>query len=216
MQRISLLVALATVCGDGITDLQPKEADIRAPGGSGAVPALSAERAGEPDARTRWRRSTPNVSASRFRPGGWSRPSGSMSAHRAGHRRPRRHAQIDGFAGRSRRSKQRGLVTRRPNLDDRREELLALTPEGRAIYEALAPQALAFEERLLSVLTPRSRRRSRALMDKLTRHARMLAPGEGRARREALHLFPLLRRLSGQDRPQSEGRRLRVASRSTC
>ena len=47
----------------------------------------------------------------------------------------------------------RGLVVRRPNLEDRREEWLALTPEGRAIYEAVAPEAVAVEERLLSVLT---------------------------------------------------------------
>src|SRR5215213_9992574 len=43
----------------------------------------------------------------------------------------------------------RGLIRRKANLEDRREELLELTPEGRRIYEALAPEALAFEQRLV-------------------------------------------------------------------
>jgi DNA-binding MarR family transcriptional regulator len=78
----------------------------------------------------------------------------------------------------------RGLVVRRPNLDDRREEWLALTPEGRAIYEAVAPEALAVEERLLSVLTSEEQAMLSSLIDKLTRQARLLAPqdvGEGDA-----------------------------------
>ncbi|MBB4039488.1 DNA-binding MarR family transcriptional regulator [Microvirga flocculans] len=78
----------------------------------------------------------------------------------------------------------RGLIVRRPNLDDRREELLALTPEGRAIYEAVAPEALAVAESLLSVLTPQERDTLSTLIDKLTGRARVLAPrdveeGEG-------------------------------------
>jgi DNA-binding MarR family transcriptional regulator len=71
---------------------------------------------------------------------------------------------------------QRGLILRRPNQDDRREELLALTPAGRGIYEALAPQALAFEDRLVAVLTPDEQETFAVLVDKLSRHARMLAP----------------------------------------
>ena len=70
----------------------------------------------------------------------------------------------------------RGLVVRRPNLDDRREEWLALTPDGRAIYEAVAPKALAVEERLLAVLTSDERAMLSSLIDKLTRQARLLAP----------------------------------------
>ncbi len=70
----------------------------------------------------------------------------------------------------------RGLIVRRPNLDDRREEWLALTPAGRAIYEAVAPEALAVEERLLSALTPQEQQAFTVLIDKLTRQARLLAP----------------------------------------
>jgi DNA-binding MarR family transcriptional regulator len=78
----------------------------------------------------------------------------------------------------------RGLVTRRLNLDDRREEWLTLTPEGRAIYEAVAPEALAVGERLVSVLTPQEQKTPSTLIEKLTRQARLLAPrdeGEGEA-----------------------------------
>ncbi|WP_201274185.1 MarR family winged helix-turn-helix transcriptional regulator [Microvirga brassicacearum] len=71
---------------------------------------------------------------------------------------------------------ERGLVVRRANQQDRREELLALTAQGRAIYASLAPQALAFEEQLVSVLSREEQRTLSSLMDKLTRHARAMAP----------------------------------------
>ncbi len=71
---------------------------------------------------------------------------------------------------------ERGLVVRRANQQDRREELLALTPQGRAIYAALAPQALAFEQQLMSVLSREEQALLSSLMDKLTEHARIMAP----------------------------------------
>lgn len=71
---------------------------------------------------------------------------------------------------------QRGLIVRRPNEDDRREELLELTEEGREIYEALAPEALAFEERFVSVLTEEEQETLVSLIDRLSGHARRLAP----------------------------------------
>ena len=70
----------------------------------------------------------------------------------------------------------RGLVARKANPDDRREERLELTDAGHAVYRAVAPQALAFETRLLSVLTPAEQSCLAALIDKLDRHARRLAP----------------------------------------
>lgn len=76
---------------------------------------------------------------------------------------------------------ERGLVVRRPNREDRREELLELTPQGRAIYEALAPEALAFEDRLVSVLTADEQKSLMGLIEKLDRHARSLAPEEASA-----------------------------------
>jgi DNA-binding MarR family transcriptional regulator len=71
---------------------------------------------------------------------------------------------------------QRGLIARRPNEDDRREELLELTEEGWEIYEALAPEALAFEERFISVLTEEEQKTLAALIDRLSGHARLMAP----------------------------------------
>ncbi len=71
---------------------------------------------------------------------------------------------------------ERGLVARRPNRDDRREELLELTPEGRRVYQALAPEALAFEEGLVAVLTPAEQQAFLALVEKLDRRALALAP----------------------------------------
>jgi DNA-binding MarR family transcriptional regulator len=79
---------------------------------------------------------------------------------------------------------QRGLIVRKANQDDRREELLALTAEGREIYEALAPQALAFEDRFVSVLTAEEQELLASLIDRLSGHARSMAPedvGEGEA-----------------------------------
>jgi len=70
----------------------------------------------------------------------------------------------------------KGLVARKPNPGDRREELLELTPAGEAVYEALAPEALRFEARLLAVLSPAEQRALAGLIDKLDRHARALAP----------------------------------------
>lgn len=69
----------------------------------------------------------------------------------------------------------RGLVRRNGNPDDMREELLVLTPAGRAVYDALAPEALAFEARLLAALTAGERKALFGLVERLDRHARALA-----------------------------------------
>lgn len=80
---------------------------------------------------------------------------------------------------------ERGLVIRKPNADDRREELLELTFEGQEIYEALAPQALAFEEEFVSVLTEEEQKQLVSFIDRLSGHARLLGPkGEGKAEGE--------------------------------
>jgi DNA-binding MarR family transcriptional regulator len=70
----------------------------------------------------------------------------------------------------------RGLVERRSNPDDMREEHLRLTPEGRAIYDEVAPEALGFETRLTSALEPAERRTLFALLARLDARARDLAP----------------------------------------
>ena len=70
----------------------------------------------------------------------------------------------------------RGILRRRANPDDRREERLELTEAGHEIYRAVAPEALAFEARLLAVLSEAEQRSLASLIDKLDRHARRLAP----------------------------------------
>jgi DNA-binding MarR family transcriptional regulator len=77
---------------------------------------------------------------------------------------------------------ERGLVRRETNAQDAREDLLALTPEGRAVYEALAPEALAFEERLLSSLTAPERETLFAILARLETQALSL---DGPALQEA-------------------------------
>ena len=75
----------------------------------------------------------------------------------------------------------RRLIVRQANREDRREELLELTAERRRIYQALAPEALAFAGRLTSGLTPAEQASLASLIDKLERNARTLGrdPGQG-------------------------------------
>ncbi len=75
---------------------------------------------------------------------------------------------------------ERGLVRRETNPADQREDLLVLTDEGRAVYEALAPQALAFEARLLSPLSESERETLFALIARLDAQARSLGAPEMR------------------------------------
>jgi DNA-binding MarR family transcriptional regulator len=42
----------------------------------------------------------------------------------------------------------RGLIARTPNPNDQRSHLLALTVEGRKLYNRIAPEALEIEERI--------------------------------------------------------------------
>ena len=62
---------------------------------------------------------------------------GSTASGLRGHCGPWRDAQIDRFRAVSA-LEVRGLIARKPNRDDRREELLELTDDGSAVYEALA------------------------------------------------------------------------------
>jgi DNA-binding MarR family transcriptional regulator len=51
----------------------------------------------------------------------------------------------------------RKLVLRRVNRSDLRESFLSLTPEGRAIYEDLAPGAVSFARQLIEAIDPADR-----------------------------------------------------------
>ena len=50
---------------------------------------------------------------------------------------------------------ERGLIRRSPNPGDKRSKLLSLTAEGQALYEQVAPRALAFEDAILQGLSGR-------------------------------------------------------------
>jgi DNA-binding MarR family transcriptional regulator len=69
---------------------------------------------------------------------------------------------------------ERGLVRRETNPADQREDLLVLTGEGRAVYEALAPEALAFEESLLAPLSAAERETLFGLIARLDARTRSL------------------------------------------
>lgn len=48
----------------------------------------------------------------------------------------------------------RGIVSRKHDPDDRRELIVSLTEDGRALYRRIVPYALEREAKLLAVLTP--------------------------------------------------------------
>lgn len=69
----------------------------------------------------------------------------------------------------------RKLITRRANRADLRESFLSLTPAGRAIYEDLAPGAVAFAGRLVQAIDPADRAAFERAVDRLTECSRALA-----------------------------------------
>jgi DNA-binding MarR family transcriptional regulator len=70
----------------------------------------------------------------------------------------------------------RRLIARRANRVDMRESLVALTATGRAIYEELAPDAVAFSRRLTEILTPSDRDAFHRALKQLTdRSAQLVA-----------------------------------------
>jgi len=69
----------------------------------------------------------------------------------------------------------RKLLARRSNRADLRESLLSLTTAGRAIYEDLAPGALAFANRLAEVVDPADRPAFERAMVRLTERSRSLS-----------------------------------------
>jgi DNA-binding MarR family transcriptional regulator len=79
---------------------------------------------------------------------------------------------------------QRNLVTRRANRDDLRESFLSLTSAGRAIYEDLAPGALAFAARLSEAVDPADRPAFERAITRLTERSRTLAAEVTRMKHE--------------------------------
>jgi DNA-binding MarR family transcriptional regulator len=69
----------------------------------------------------------------------------------------------------------RKLLTRKSNNADLRESLLSLTSAGRAMYEDLAPIALAFSRQLTDVLTASEQKTLDHAIDRLTKRSSALA-----------------------------------------
>lgn len=79
---------------------------------------------------------------------------------------------------------QRKLVARRANRADLRESFLSLTSTGRAIYEDLAPGALAFAARLAEVVDPADRPSFERAITRLTERSRILAAEVAKLKQE--------------------------------
>ena len=62
---------------------------------------------------------------------------------------------------------ERGLIARRGNPADQRSHLLSLTPDGRALYEQVAPKALEMEARILGWLSERQIPDLSAMLDRI-------------------------------------------------
>lgn len=74
---------------------------------------------------------------------------------------------------------EKGHVSRTRNKTDGRSAHIRLTAEGRAIYESVAPTALAFEKILLEDLTPEEVETLKALLLRIQGRAEaLLADGE--------------------------------------
>jgi DNA-binding MarR family transcriptional regulator len=65
----------------------------------------------------------------------------------------------------------RQFVTRRANVADLREAFLSLTPDGRAIYDDVAPQAVEFVNRLMAAIDPSDREAFSRVVKQLTERA---------------------------------------------
>lgn len=72
-----------------------------------------------------------------------------------------------------------GLVTRRDNPQDQRQNRLALSDEGRRIYREIVPLALATERELLDGLTDEEIAALDRLLTRLNERAGSLAPADG-------------------------------------
>jgi DNA-binding MarR family transcriptional regulator len=72
-----------------------------------------------------------------------------------------------GMTNRLDRLERAGLVERRPDPDDRRGKLIALTDAGRHLIDEVIGRHVANEERLLSVLSPADQEKLNALLRKL-------------------------------------------------
>jgi DNA-binding MarR family transcriptional regulator len=62
---------------------------------------------------------------------------------------------------------ERGLIERRANPADQRSQLLSLTPDGRVLYEQVAPKALEMEARIFGGLDASELARFREVLERI-------------------------------------------------
>lgn len=70
--------------------------------------------------------------------------------------------------------KERGLVERATDLEDRRRASLRLSAKGRAMHARIVPIALEYEAELYEPLSPEERATLNDLCDRLFAHAKLL------------------------------------------
>lgn len=70
--------------------------------------------------------------------------------------------------------KERGLVERATDRNDRRRASLRLSAKGRAMHARIVPVALEYEAALYKALSPEERQALNALCDRLVAHAKLL------------------------------------------
>ncbi|OQW75748.1 MAG: MarR family transcriptional regulator [Proteobacteria bacterium ST_bin13] len=73
----------------------------------------------------------------------------------------------------------RGLVVRAANPDDQRSHLLSLSPEGQALYESVAPKALALEAAVFGGFSGEEMAQFAAMLERIEAAAARLAPERG-------------------------------------
>ena len=73
----------------------------------------------------------------------------------------------------------RGLVLRSANPDDQRSHLLSLSAEGQALYEAVAPKALALEAAIFGGFSREEMAQFAAMLERIEAAAARLAPERG-------------------------------------
>jgi DNA-binding MarR family transcriptional regulator len=68
----------------------------------------------------------------------------------------------------------RGLISRTPDLNDRRRQMLTLTPAGRRLHDLILPQLVDYETRLLAGLLEAERLAMFTLLDRIGQSAQDL------------------------------------------
>lgn len=72
----------------------------------------------------------------------------------------------------------RGLVSRAPNEADGRSHRVGLSDQGQALYDEIAPLALAYQARLLKAFSPFEQHTAHSLLRRLEAAAEALTAGE--------------------------------------